>query len=732
MSMKPLLGLLMLMLACDMPSGMDRSNPLDPKSSEFNVKPLGAVQIQVDPSGTVDILLPASATQIDGYVIEKMLSPGTPYTQIGTASRASTRFTDTSKDVRKGTTYRVSTYLSDGSGKIIVSSNTGTAVFGRLASSSHVVSEDARSLEYRLVMDSPFVNEIRIESNRSLSASGGTRLTAQSRGGNTFTFTDAFVDLDFTDRTYTAYAYQTIGTQSVLIDSSTVVFRPRTAFPMGQLTIQPQSESLWKLTWQNDVWFATGFKVYRRLDHEPNQPFVWIADVPVGQLEYLDQDILRISENANLVTPQARTYRVVAVASGIESMPAVNQQSISVAVPQLTSLAHAGANAVTLNWSISNTTWISHFVIEYAQHNPNQNPVWTPVVLASSERSHTVNGLSTSGTYLFRMRTRTSSPSEYRAVAYRRDVVHHVSMPAAGNQSISALRTTPDRTKAVASSIFSNQITVLDVQNKQVLRQIQAAGNVRGLDLNSTATKLYYSDGARVTEVDFPSGLNPRTVFTSPITNTMGIITLLITPNDRYIVGTGGTGDVFVYDMVTSTYRTIDTHTGNPTVYLQRKVALSTDGSFLYYSTQALKRYNMNTGALATISGFESWRIMIDAVFSEDGNTLLIVNNSNTLYSHKTGSSVVNMTNRNTIHSSGARPGHGSQFFVAHNTGIDLIDTRLTQPELVSTLIQYSVPIHTMVPLSENLLLFGTDAGVVELIELLNTSTWMEVSTLYI
>src|SRR5690606_34317987 len=133
----------------------------------------------------------------------------------------------------------------------------------------------------------------------------------------------------------------------------------------------------------------------------------------------------------------------------------------------------------------------------------------------------------------FRIRTRTSDPSEQRSVKYGREILYHFSLPAAESHSIYSLHITPDHQFAVASSIYSNRITILDVQQKRVLRHIHVDdGAVRGSTLNSDGTKLYYSYGypARVIEVDFPSGLNPQTVFTSPITFTAGIISFEISP----------------------------------------------------------------------------------------------------------------------------------------------------------------------------------------------------------
>jgi hypothetical protein len=639
-------------LGCETPSdSFERTNSNDPLSQTYQGGTVTGLEAIADSSGIITLKWPEPNGVVTKHVIEKSLGDSLNFQPISELDSDVLQFSDSTREVRKQTYYRLSSFIEiEGEDDILYGRSKTMLEFGVIQPDSFEYLTDSKSLELSWRTDVPFFTHFIITSQNVLTEEQeySVRIPA---GQTKHTFIDPLLDIDFETRNYTIKGILKNNELEETINEEEISFSPDFFFRPRNVKINFLDEKNWEITWDNTPFFATEVEIVRSYENQYGSFEFEFNKLPDGNGSYVDSLIIENTSDEYLANRfrkyqlrflnrstgnSSRTSTVYAV---LDVEPRINYES---------SISQNNPNSFTLNWDVigADGDKVAEFIIE--KENPNDPGTFQEIGRVNGDATfqYTDTNVSELDDPNYRVRTIVSRPSNTLKLTYSSDYQLDYSFET-GMNNVTSIEAGIDKKYLAAVSFRSdgdnyfytgieNPILITDIELKQKIAEIKVPSeSISGFHISPDYKFIYFAvptEGS-IYKADFPSGNNLEKIiddaFLSSGANFSGVYHIDVSSDGSFIIGTGGRGFVKRWDLNTSETDFVFAEYNTPTRYTYKNIAISPDGNIIAGNNGLSYIMDSDNGS---VQYFEQWTPanLTDLQFSADGNFYSFSTFSNT------------------------------------------------------------------------------------------------------
>jgi len=619
--------LLFLIIACESPSdSFERTNKNDPISPNFAGGTVTGLSAVADSSGLITLRWPSADNSVDKHVIEKSLGDSLSFSPIAELEPDETTFIDDSHDVRLDTYYRLSSYMEvNGIGDVLYGTTGIKLEFGSISNIEYEFLRDSNQLKLTWSTDVPFFTHFIISSDRVISDQQESTVKIPALT-NKHSFQDPLLDVDFEARSYTITGVIENNGVDETVAEKEFVFNPASFFKPQNVQINILNEQDWQVTWENKAFFSTDVELVRLTSADDVD-----INLPSDAESYTDSMLLddtRYSQ-INLM----RRYSLRFLSGNSKSEPVVVDDFIVLDRPliAISNTPQTDPNSLTIYGSGfgEDRELIKQYIIE--KPHPFLPDRFVEVGRADGGRNFqfTDNDVRESESPVYRVRTLTSIPSKTMTFAFSHDYDLDYEFDT-GLNYITAMELSSDNRYMAYSTFWEdrgNSVLIYDLTNQQTIGEIiipnQEITDIK-ISIDDQSIYLAVPTEQAIYKADFPDGGNIQKVIDDAVVNSTPVLNITLSPDNSFVLGTGGLGFVKRWDLVTLTPEFIFDRFNTPTIYPYKNVAISPDGqSILANNGKALLLDASDGSILDELPSVDDY--VLDHQYSSDGRYMAFV-----------------------------------------------------------------------------------------------------------
>ncbi len=614
----------MISVSCETPSdSFERSNTNDPSSTEFAGGTVTGLKAEAGSSGNIRLQWPAPEDIVTKHVIEKSLGDSLNFVSIAELDSGKLQYIDSTRDVRKNTYYRLSSYIELEGEDVFYGSTNAELTFGEISNEEFKFLDESNSLQLSWNVDAPFFTHFIISSENEISEQQESTVRIPA-GDIEHAFEDPLVDVNFETRHYTiAGIIEHDGIDEVIVEKD-ITFDTASFFRPFNLEINILNEQDWEISWEGNAFFANEIKLVRQTVDENV-----VTNLPAETTSYTDSLILDDVQDSMI--NQFRRYQLRFVTENGESEPIEKSEHIEITQPDIfiTYTPQNNPNFLTIYGSGLgyDRDLIKEYIIEKPhEFIPDRFVEIARVAGGESNFQFTDTDVSESMNPVYRVRTVTSHPSEPVSFTYSHEYKVEYSLDTS-MRDITSMEVTSDQNYLVATSSSLNRfgsenfpIYIWDLNSRQLVQSIDAGTEqITDFKISPDEKQIYYtvpSEGA-IYKADFPSGNNKLKIIDDAKVNFEGVHHIDASSDGTFLVGTGGRGFVKRWSLDTYDSVFLFSEYNSPTSYLHKNVAISPDGTLIGGNNGSSLILDAENGSI--IESLPGAANMIDLQFSSDG-----------------------------------------------------------------------------------------------------------------
>lgn len=613
--------------ACETPSdSFERTNKNDPISPNFAGGTVTGLSAVADSSGLITLKWPSADNSVSKHIIEKSLGDSLSFSPIAELEPTETTFVDDSRDVRLDTYYRLSSYMEvDGIGDVLFGKTDTKLEFGAISAVEYEYQEDSNQLKLMWSTDVPFFTHFIIESENVISGQQ-ERLVKISSDGSSHSFTDPLLDIDFDRRLYTITGVIEDEEDIDEIVEREFMFDPASFFKPQNVQINILNEQDWKITWESNAFFASEVEVIRTTSIQDV-----IVTLPSDESGYTDSALLDNTRSSSINT--MRRYRVRFLTESGESNQVVVDDAIDIDRPSIavTNIPSSDPNTITIYGSGfgEDRDMIKEYIIE--KPHPSIPERFTEIARVGSGRNFqfTDTDVSEGENPVYRVRTITSIPSRTMTYAYSHDYSLDYEFDT-GLFQVTSLELSSDNRYLAATTFWEdlgNTVVIHDLVNQQTVGEISIPNHeITDIKISADHQSIYMAvpTDQAIYKAEFPSGINVQKEIDDAVVNSTPVLNITLSPDNSFILGTGGQGFVKRWNLETLNPEFIFARYNTPTSYPYKNVAISPDGQSILTNNGLPLQLDASDGSIMdTLPWVDEY--VLDHQYSYDGRYMAFV-----------------------------------------------------------------------------------------------------------
>ncbi len=643
--MKKLLLLLgavsIIVISCDTPSdSFERLNIKDPASSVFAGGTVTGLRAETGKSGNIRMQWSTPDDIVDKHVIEKSLGDSLSFKKIAELEAGELQYIDSTREVRKNTYYRLSSYIElEGEEDVLYGSTNAELTFGKISNEEFEFLDESNSLQLSWNVDVPFYTHFIISSENVISEKqeSTVRILAEEIE---HVYNDPLVDIDFENRKYTITGIiESDGIDEAIVEKE-ITFDTASFFRPFNLEINILNEQDWEISWERGAFFANEIELVRQAFDEDV-----VIILPAKTTSYTDSLILDDTQDSMINQFRRYQLRFVTENGASESVEDSEHIDISQPVIAISYTPQNDPNSLTIYGSGfgNDRDLIKEFIIE-KPHSiiPDRYVEIVRVDADGRNFQFTDTDVGESKNPVYRVRTVTSNPSEPATFVYSHDYTVDYSF-STGMNYVTSMEISSDKNYLVAVSFRSgegNSILVTDIQAHQIISEIKISGEqISDITISSDDQRIYFSvpSDNSIYKADFPGGENIEKIIDDAVVNAAAVFNLDVSADNSFIVGTGGRGFVKKWNLDTNEADFLFAEYSTPTFYLYKNIAISPDGNFIHANNGLPFIMDAENGSVIESLSLVSQNVT-DHQFSKDGNYVAFVSNFSSTHIYSTQS----------------------------------------------------------------------------------------------
>jgi len=627
-----------LITGCDTPSdSFERGNRNDPLSPNFNGGAAAGLTVYADTSGAITVKWGESDDIVAKNVIEKSLGDSLNFTPVAELEPEVREFIDTTREVRKDTYYRISSYLElDGDVRKLYGRSQAELRFGEITQVNYELLDESNSLQLRWKTDVPFYTHFIISSENIISDEQEKTVKIPADGIDN-SYTDPLTDIDFETRNYTITGIiEHNGTQQEVVADASLSFDTESYFQPGNVAIEILNEQDWEISWENNAFFASEVKV-TRFNNEDDIIF----NLPPGTTSFTDSLIADASRESYINRIRRYGVRFLTETGSSRPVEVSGQVEIDQPVIAVSNIPQNDPNSLTIYWAPfgDDKDLIKEYIIEKPHFIIPDRFTEVARVDGDAQRQYTDTNVNGSDSPTYRVRTVTSYPSKPASFTYSHDYELDYSFNT-GMNYVTSMEVSSDKKYLAAVSFRSdpgNSILITDIDSEQPVSEITIPSQqISDIKISPDDSSIYFSvptDGA-IYKSDFPSGQNVEKIIDDARVNSANVFHFDVSSDESFLIGTGGQGFVKRWNIPSYDVEFISDVTTSPTFYLYKNIAISPNGTLIGGNNGSNYIMNAQNGSVLESLPWSSAN-MTDAQFSADGSYYASVSNfgSTNIYS---------------------------------------------------------------------------------------------------
>jgi len=619
--------LLFLIIACESPSdSFERTNKNDPISPNFAGGTVTGLSAVADSSGLITLRWPSADNSVDKHVIEKSLGDSLSFSPIAELEPDETTFIDDSHDVRLDTYYRLSSYMEvNGIGDVLYGTTGIKLEFGSISNIEYEFLRDSNQLKLTWSTDVPFFTHFIISSDRVISDQQESTVKIPALT-NKHSFQDPLLDVDFEARSYTITGVIENNGVDETVAEKEFVFNPASFFKPQNVQINILNEQDWQVTWENKAFFSTDVELVRLTSADDVD-----INLPSDAESYTDSMLLddtRYSQ-INLM----RRYSLRFLSGNSKSEPVVVDDFIVLDRPliAISNTPQTDPNSLTIYGSGfgEDRELIKQYIIE--KPHPFLPDRFIEVGRADGGRNFqfTDTDVSEGDNPVYRVRTITSIPSRTMTYAYSHDYNLDYEFDT-GLFQVTSLELSSNNRYLAATTFWEdlgNTVVIHDLENQQAIGEISIPKHeITDIKISADHQSIYMAvpTDQAIYKAEFPSGINVQKVIDDAVVNSTPVLNITLSPDNSFILGTGGRGFVKRWNLETLNPEFIFARYNTPTSYPYKNVAISPDGQSILTNNGLPQQLDASDGSIMdTLPWVDEY--VLDHQYSYDGRYMAFV-----------------------------------------------------------------------------------------------------------
>lgn len=622
-----ILIIVIVIAGCETPAdSFDRGNINDPASPVFAGGSVTGLRVEAGAGGNIRLQWPAPDDIVDKHIIEKSLGDSLSFTTIAELEAGVLQYVDSTRDVRKETYYRLSSYIDLEDEDDVLYGRTKTGLtFGEITNEEFEFLEESNRLQLSWKVDVPFYTHFVISSENVISdqQENTVRIAA---GTIENVFEDPLADINFETRNYTIKGIiENDGIDEVVTEKD-VIFNAAAFFKPRNVEINILNEQDWEVSWEGDAFFATGVELIR-VTNDEDYDFQLSAETN----SYTDSLILDDFQDSRINQFRRYLLRFVNENGKSEAIEKFDDIDIVQPVIAVSNIPQHDPNSLIIYGAGfgEDKDLIKGYIIEIP--HPIIPDRFVEVGRADGGRNFqfTDSNVNGSDSPVYRVRTLTSYPSETATFTYSHDYDLDYEFDTGMNYVTSMEVSSGKKYLAAVSfrSEYGNSILITDIESRQTISEIRIPSEqITDIKISSDEEILYFavpSDRA-IYKADFPGGENIEKIIDDANVNAEAVFNIDVSFDNSFIVGTGGRGFVKKWSLETYEAAFVFAEYSTPTFYLYKNITISPDGNQILVNNGRPIIIDANDASIIETLPWVDQNVT-DHQFSSDGNYLSFV-----------------------------------------------------------------------------------------------------------
>ncbi|NBC25336.1 MAG: hypothetical protein GVY08_00605 [Bacteroidetes bacterium] len=545
---------------------------------------MAGLTVYADTSGAITVKWGKLDETVAKNVLEKSLGDSLNFEKIAELEPDVRQYIDTTRDVRKDTYYRISSYLEmdEGVHKLYGSSQ-AKLEFGEISDTNYRFLDQDNRLELSWKTDVPLFTHFVISSENVITEEQEKSVKIQADGIDN-RYVDPLLDIDFETRKYIITGIiEHSGTPQEEVADASISFSAVSNFQPENLEIEILNEQDWQISWENNAFFATEVEVTRT-----NTEGDIIFNLPPGTTSFVDS--LIVDDSRDSYANRFRRYGIRFLTDTGSSLQVDDSDQVEIDQPviAISNIKQNDPNSLTIYWAPfgNDKELIKEYIIEKSHvYNPDRF-VEIARVKTDAPRQYTVTNVNEEEDPIYRVRTVTSYPSEPASFTYSHDYEMDYSFTT-GMNYVTSMEVSSDKRYLAAVSFreeLGNSILVTDIESEQPVSEITIPSQqISDIKISPDDSSIYFAvpTDEAIYKADFPSGNNIEKIIDNARVNLANVFHIDISPDELFLIGTGGQGFVKRWDLNSYDIDFIFADYNTPTFYLYKNIAISPDGSLI-------------------------------------------------------------------------------------------------------------------------------------------------------
>jgi len=627
---------------CDSPTDtFERLNKNDPLSPAFSGGTVKDLQASAGSSSVIAIRWPESERIVTKNVLEKSLGDSLSFTPIAELKPDILQYSDSTREVRKDTFYRLLSYVElEGEEDVLYGKTQAKLEFGEISNETFEFLSESNRLQLSWRTDVPFYTHFIISSENVLTEDQENSVKIPA-GKIDYEFKDPLLDIDFDTRKYTITGIiEYDGVEEQVVETS-LTFDAKEFFKPENLEINILNEQDWEISWDEAPFFATEIELIRKTSHEFEDV---IMNLPAESTTYLDSFIFDDAQNP--IVNQSRKYllRFLTENGKSESIDKFDDIHIRQPIIAFSNITQLDPNSLTIFGGVhrDDRDLIRKYIIEKQHSVIPDRYVEIARIEGGNNFEFTDTNVNSTMDPVYRVRTITSYPSEPATFTYSHDYNLDYSFNT-GMDYVTSLEVSSGKKYLAAVSFRSgegNSVLVTDIESQQTVSEISIpAEQISDIQISKNDEKIYFAVPTEMAiyKSDFPGGENIEKIIDDAYVNTTAVFNIDISADGSFLVGTGGRGFVKKWNLETYEAEFIFAEYSTPTFYTYKNIAISPGGDFILGNNGLPFILNAEIGTVVETLPWVSQNVT-DHQFSKDGNYIAFVSGFHSTHIYSTES----------------------------------------------------------------------------------------------
>ena len=548
------------------------------------------------------------------------------FVPIGELEPSATSYIDDSGDVQLDTYYRLSSYMVlDEIGEVLYGKTETRLEFGALSDIQFEYQEETNQMRLTWSTDVPFFTHFIISSENILTEQQEKSVKIEA-GTLDHIFNDPLLDINFDDRVYTVTGIIEHEEGDDEVAKTDGAFDVASYFKPRNVELNILNEQDWQVTWENKAFFSTDVELVRLTSADDVD-----INLPSDAVSYTDSMLLddtRYSQ-INLM----RRYSLRFLSGNSKSDQVVVDDFIVLDRPliAISNTPQTDPNSLTIYGTGfgEDRELIKQYIIE--KPHPFLPDRFVEVGRADGGRNFqfTDTDVSEGENPVYRVRTITSIPSRTMTYAYSHDYNLDYEFDT-GLFQVTSLELSSNNRYLAATTFWEdlgNTVVIHDLENQQAIGEISIPKHeITDIKISADHQSIYMAvpTDQAIYKAEFPSGINVQKVIDDAVVNSTPVLNITLSPDNSFILGTGGRGFVKRWNLETLNPEFIFARYNTPTSYPYKNVAISPDGQSILTNNGLPQQLDASDGSIMdTLPWVDEY--VLDHQYSYDGRYMAFV-----------------------------------------------------------------------------------------------------------